>query len=492
MKNICYSGAILALTTLLLTGCEALQKEYMKITLREQDKVLTFGREADLEKSVTFSSTTSWTASVQGDWLAVAPDSGNSGSNTITVTTLTANDGNDGRTTEITLTAGGDPATITVVQKGTESTDDPDPNNPDPDEPVVSDEKFITKIRLTGTEDPNDVSDFYIAYDENGNIVGTDRFDIDMEAGECIYYSHVSHTVTGSDGNEITVLTRNEWISTAEMQSEKSEYTSSILLDDNGNAVRQPYAVGDEDLWVEAAYNADNTLKTWIWAGKEYENQEIAARWENGNMVYFNEEDITYAPEYAAPETGFDFGFFLILENWITPASSYMGTPSTNLPPGRPAILRGHSGTNSTERGACIRVCGRVGAPLRNLLRRAGDAGVSQTGPVSSRKVRESTLSRTGTILPAAWETRWNGTQSAVRYTHPYCHREGIQRLAMTIFFIYIRKRHRTGEESERTARPNRAFRPLSDAQILVTAPGNIPKSRNCLPHGEPIFLHRN
>jgi len=49
----------------------------------------------------------------------------------------------------------------------------------------------------------------------------------------------------------------------------------------------------------------------------------------------------------------------------------------------------------------------------------------------------------------------------------PYCHREGIQRLAMTIFFIYIRKRHRTGEESERTARPNRAFRPLSDAQIL-------------------------
>lgn len=35
MKNICYSGAILALTTLLLTGCEALQKEYMKITLRE-------------------------------------------------------------------------------------------------------------------------------------------------------------------------------------------------------------------------------------------------------------------------------------------------------------------------------------------------------------------------------------------------------------------------------------------------------------------------
>ena len=30
MKNICYSGAILALTTLLLTGCEALQKEYMK------------------------------------------------------------------------------------------------------------------------------------------------------------------------------------------------------------------------------------------------------------------------------------------------------------------------------------------------------------------------------------------------------------------------------------------------------------------------------
>ena len=322
MKNICYSGAILALTTLLLTGCEALQKEYMKITLREQDKVLTFGREAGLEKSVTFSSTTSWTASVQGDWLAVAPDSGNSGSNTITVTTLTANDGNDGRTTEITLTAGGDPATITVVQKGTESTDDPDPNNPDPDEPVVSDEKFITKIRLTGTEDPNDVSDFYIAYDENGNIVGTDRFDIDMEAGECIYYSHVSHTVTGSDGNEITVLTRNEWISTAEMQSEKSEYTSSILLDDNGNAVRQPYAVGDEDLWVEAAYNADNTLKTWIWAGKEYENQEIAARWENGNMVYFNEEDITYAPEYAAPETetGFDFGF---LDNRITSSLDY-------------------------------------------------------------------------------------------------------------------------------------------------------------------------
>lgn len=352
MKNICYSGAILALTTLLLTGCEALQKEYMKITLRKQDKVLTFGREAGLEKSVTFSSTTSWTASVQGDWLAVAPDSGNSGSNTITVTTLTANDGNDGRTTEITLTAGGDPATITVVQKGTESTDDPDPNNPDPDEPVASDEKFITKIRLTGTEDPNDVSDFYIAYDENGNIVGTDRFDIDMEAGECIYYSHVSHTVTGSDGNEITVLTRNEWISTAEMQSEKSEYTSSILLDDNGNAVRQPYAVGDEDLWVEAAYNADNTLKTWIWAGKEYENQEIAARWENGNMVYFNEEDITYAPEYAAPETGFDFGFSSFSKIGLPPLPRIWVHPPRTFRPGRPAILRGHSGTNSTERGA--------------------------------------------------------------------------------------------------------------------------------------------
>ena len=432
MKNICYSGAILALTTLLLTGCEALQKEYMKITLREQDKVLTFGREAGLEKSVTFSSTTSWTASVQGDWLAVAPDSGNSGSNTITVTTLTANDGNDGRTTEITLTAGGDPATITVVQKGTESTDDPDPNNPDPDEPVASDEKFITKIRLTGTEDPNDVSDFYIAYDENGNIVGTDRFDIDMEAGECIYYYHVSHTVTGSDGNEITVLTRNEWISTAEMQSEKSEYTSSILLDDNGNAVRQPYAVGDEDLWVEAAYNADNTLKTWIWADKEYESQEIAARWENGNMVYFNEEDITYAPEYAVPETGFDFGFFLemggdyYLERRIRlrilPHSRKLDYPgflvygyTLHEPSGRddrrfsediPVRIR-RNGTRD------IRVCGRVGAPLRNLLRRAGDAGVSQTGPVSSRKVRESTLSRTGTILPAAWETRWDGTQSA-------------------------------------------------------------------------------
>ena len=461
MKNICYSGAILALTTLLLTGCEALQKEYMKITLREQDKVLTFGREAGLEKSVTFSSTTSWTASVQGDWLAVAPDSGNSGSNTITVTTLTANDGNDGRTTEITLTAGGDPATITVVQKGTESTDDPDPNNPDPDEPVVSDEKFITKIRLTGTEDPNDVSDFYIAYDENGNIVGTDRFDIDMEAGECIYYSHVSHTVTGSDGNEITVLTRNEWISTAEMQSEKSEYTSSILLDDNGNAVRQPYAVGDEDLWVEAAYNADNTLKTWIWAGKEYENQEIAARWENGNMVYFNEEDITYAPEYAAPETetGFDFGFFLILENWITPASSYMGTPSTNLP------------------------AGTTGDSPRTF--RYEFDGTGRTSLVDASSITLSDMGSMGNTMG-----RYAVGRSGTRI--PYCHREGIQRLAMTIFFIYIRKRHRTGEESERTARPNRAFRPLSDAQILVTAPGNIPKSRNCLPHGEPIFLHRN
>ena len=413
MKNICYSGAILALTTLLLTGCEALQKEYMKITLREQDKVLTFGREAGLEKSVTFSSTTSWTASVQGDWLAVAPDSGNSGSNTITVTTLTANDGNDGRTTEITLTAGGDPATITVVQKGTESTDDPDPNNPDPDEPVVSDEKFITKIRLTGTEDPNDVSDFYIAYDENGNIVGTDRFDIDMEAGECIYYSHVSHTVTGSDGNEITVLTRNEWISTAEMQSEKSEYTSSILLDDNGNAVRQPYAVGDEDLWVEAAYNADNTLKTWIWAGKEYENQEIAGKREHG---IFQRRRHNVCSGVCGPRNRnrirlrilphsrkLDYPGFLVYGYTLHEPS---GRDDRRFSEDIPVRIRRNGARD-------IRVCGRVGAPLRNLLRRAGDAGVSQTGPVSSRKVRESTLSRTGTILPAAWETRWDGTQSA-------------------------------------------------------------------------------
>ena len=46
-----------------------------------------------------------------------------------------------------------------------------------------------------------------------------------------------------------------------------------------------------------------------------------------------------YNPNLKWEETttwnaGFDFGFFLILENWITPASSYMGTPSTNLPAG--------------------------------------------------------------------------------------------------------------------------------------------------------------
>ncbi len=344
MKRSLALGAIFLFVTLFIAGCDALQQEYMKITISENDKLLTFENGAGLEKSVTFSSTVSWTASVKDEWISVDPLSGDSGSNMITVKTLTENTGNGERKTEITLTAGGEPEIITVMQRGVGDTDEPgtddpenpeEPENPDPDEPVVSNENFITKIRLTDTEDADYVTDFYITYDANGKIESVERFDTDMENGECIYYDHISHTVTGIDGNEISVRTFEEWISPGDTEdgSEITEYTSPIILDENGNAVRQPYSLAEEDSWVEVEYNEDDTIKTWIWAGVDYDAYGLEVKWENGNMVYFNDEGVTYT-EYTIPYPGFDFGFFLLLDRWLTPASSYMGTASVNLPAG--------------------------------------------------------------------------------------------------------------------------------------------------------------
>ena len=117
-------GGIFMLSALVITGCDALEGNSMKITIEESEKTVNFANEADAEQNVTFTATAAWTATVSEDWLEVSPMSGESGSNVITIRTLSTNPDEAQRTAEISLTAGGDPETITVTQEGTDTSND--------------------------------------------------------------------------------------------------------------------------------------------------------------------------------------------------------------------------------------------------------------------------------------------------------------------------------------------------------------------------------
>ena len=323
------------LSALVITGCDALEGNSMKITIEESEKTVNFANEADAEQNVTFTATAAWTATVSEDWLEVSPMSGESGSNVITIRTLSTNPDEAQRTAEISLTAGGDPETITVTQEGT----DDDPSYPD--EPGYDTGNFITKISIVEeeyaeAEYDNTTNEYYIFYDDNGKISDIRRYFVttDKSSGEMTYYDC---TYQHFEGSTVTVeVMYGDVGADAGADPNHYKFDFQVEFDGNGNALTQPYypEATDDSEWVAMEYAEDNTLSKWTFTGTDTSNDDAREiRWENGNMTFLEGMCGTIVPsDTEAPETGFDLAFFLVSDNWLTPCSSYTGTFSKNLP----------------------------------------------------------------------------------------------------------------------------------------------------------------
>ena len=84
--------------------------------------------------TIHFETTQSWTASVKQtraeDWISIYPTSGEAGTNEIEVT-LAENTDSEEREAVITIVSGSDKVTVTVTQRGSDATEEPEePEDP--------------------------------------------------------------------------------------------------------------------------------------------------------------------------------------------------------------------------------------------------------------------------------------------------------------------------------------------------------------------------
>lgn len=124
MKQNLFVLPVLGLLLMLCQGCSEDKEENPpapespSITVESEEDIPVFDT-ADGTLALTFTTTSDWTASVDGaasGWLSVSPASGEAGTHTLSLVT-TANDSYDERNASVTITSGSVKKTITVTQK---------------------------------------------------------------------------------------------------------------------------------------------------------------------------------------------------------------------------------------------------------------------------------------------------------------------------------------------------------------------------------------
>lgn len=204
--------------------------------------------------------------------------------------------------------------------------DDPD-DGEDPDQPGDDSEGIKPANLITGidikAEDGITYRSFRISYDSENKISSTVQTWFEDGAAYEIFAITLNGDGTAAD---VTCMEGDETT---------ADYSFPVEYDSEGNVTKMPSMVEySADSWIEVTYNSDGTLKEWIYAEDVTDPENIReARWENGNMVYFNDEEITYS-EYKSPECGFNLVFFMMNDGWLTPGMSDLGIQSVNLPSG--------------------------------------------------------------------------------------------------------------------------------------------------------------
>lgn len=124
MKRNLFVLPVLGLLLMLCQGCSEDKEENPpapespSITVESEEDIPVFDN-AGGTLALTFTTTSDWTASVDGTasgWLSVSPASGEAGTHTLSLVT-TANDSYDERNASVTITSGSVKKTITVTQK---------------------------------------------------------------------------------------------------------------------------------------------------------------------------------------------------------------------------------------------------------------------------------------------------------------------------------------------------------------------------------------
>lgn len=124
MKQNLFVLPVLGLLLMLCQGCSEDKEENPpapespSITVESEEDIPVFDT-AGGTLALTFTTTSDWTASVDGaasGWLSVSPASGEAGTHTLSLVT-TANDSYDERNASVTITSGSVKKTITVTQK---------------------------------------------------------------------------------------------------------------------------------------------------------------------------------------------------------------------------------------------------------------------------------------------------------------------------------------------------------------------------------------
>ena len=124
MKRNMFVLPVLGLLLMLCQGCSEDKEENPpapespSITVESEEDIPVFDT-AGGTLALTFTTTSDWTASVDGaasGWLSVSPASGEAGTHTLSLVT-TANDSYDERNASVTITSGSVKKTITVTQK---------------------------------------------------------------------------------------------------------------------------------------------------------------------------------------------------------------------------------------------------------------------------------------------------------------------------------------------------------------------------------------
>lgn len=284
-------------------GCsEGGTEELKNISVPQESRELTLAATDNFRK-VAFETTLPWQASVAEtravSWLDIDPTSGPAGSNAITLT-LQPNTGEEPRTAVITITAGGEKATVTVTQAGTGEQPGTDPTLPTGE--------LLTRVDWNSTwnspaSDHTEAREEHhsgfirIGYDEQQRAVFFGDYEFDGENGEkekLSFYSERKYDRTQK--GRIVAYERYFELETwspaknyliAYKQDDYKE-EESYKLDDAGRVaeriVESERADGTEYRYYYS-YNADGTLAKCT----DNSNETTTYEWTDGNITAIDE-----------------------------------------------------------------------------------------------------------------------------------------------------------------------------------------------------------
>lgn len=257
---------------------------------------------------MVFETTLPWQASVAEtralSWLTVDPSSGPAGHNTITIT-LRPNTGEESRTAVITITAGGEKATVTVTQAGTGEQPGTDPALPA--EELLTRIDYETTWDYPATEYSNADTGhrcgfIRIGYDEQNRTVFFGDYEFDGDNGEKEKLSFYSERkFDRSQKDRIVAYERYFELETwspaknyliAYKQDDYKE-EESYKLDDAGRVTErivESERADGTDYRYYYSYNADGTLAKYT----DNNDETTTYEWNDGNITtveeYYNGE----------------------------------------------------------------------------------------------------------------------------------------------------------------------------------------------------------